>query len=142
MSLGDVPPGFEPVDNPITELEDGPHLPALRDVFGVVALPDGGLQIDKVTPAVSSPHSALHLGPINIALEAAAMDEIGRVVGTLDVQVESWNVLMVKPGYLGPFVAHAEVLGSGQCVGVQATMTDEGSNGRIIASVSASFRRV
>ena len=46
VSLGDVPPGFEPVDNPVYELEDSPDLPALRDVFGVVPGPDGALQID------------------------------------------------------------------------------------------------
>jgi len=149
VSLGDVPPGFEPVDNPVTVLADSPDLPRLRDVFGVVARPDGALQIDKVTPALSSPHSALHLGPINIALEAAAIDQLERVTGTVDFQVEEWNVLMVKPGYIGPFVARATVVGGGHVVaaeaarvGVEATMTDEGNRGRIIASVSATFRRV
>ncbi len=112
VSLGDVPPGFEPVDNPITELDDSADLPPLRDVFGVVARPDGGVQIDKVTPQLSSPHSALHLGPINIALEAAAIDELDRVTGTRDFQVEAWNVMMVKPGYVGPFVARASVVAS------------------------------
>ena len=143
VSLGDVPPGFEPVDNPVTELDDSPSLPALRDVFGVVRAPDGTLQIDKVTPALSSPHSALHLGPINIALEAAAIDELELVTGTPDFQVESWTVLMVKPGYVGPFKARATVSAAGgPRVGVDATMTDEGNGGRIIATVSAMFARV
>lgn len=142
VSLGDVPPGFEPVDNPVTELVDSPDLPELRDVFGVHPGPDGGLQIDQVTPDLSSPHSALHLGPINIALEAAAIDELERVTGTRDHQVEAWTVLMVKPGYVGPFVARATVLGRGDRVGIDATMTDEGNGGRTIATVSAAFRRV
>ncbi len=144
VSLGDVPPGFELVDNPVTELEDSPHLPSLRDVFGVVAGPDGSLQIDRVTPALSSPHSALHLGPINIALEAAAIDELERVTGTVDYQVEHWSILMVKPGYCGPFRARATVVGRSDHdrVGVEATMTDEGHGGRTIATVNASFTRV
>jgi len=142
VSLGDVPPGFEPVDNPVYELEDSPDLPALRDVFGVVAGPDGALQIERVTPELSSPHSALHLGPINIALEAAAMDELERTSGRPDHQVEHWTVMMVKPGYVGPFVARASVVGGDTRLGVEATMTDEGNGGRIIATASAAFRRI
>jgi hypothetical protein len=143
VSLGGVPPGFEPVDNPVTELDDSPDLPPLRDVFGVVEAPDGSLQIDKVTPALSSPHSALHLGPINIALEAAAIDQLENVTGTRDFQVENWTVLMVKPGYAGPFRACAVAVGmGGPKVGIEATMTDEGNGGRIIATVSAAFARV
>lgn len=143
VSLGDVPPGFTPVDNPVTELSDTADLPPLRDVFGVVPGPDGSVEIPKVTPALSSPHSALHLGPINIALEAAAMDELERVTGTVDFQVEQWHVMMVKPGYRGPFRAVARVVGQREPrVGIEATMTDEGAGGRVIATVSAAFRRV
>lgn len=143
VSLGDVPPGFEPVDNPVYELEDSPNLPPLRDVFGIQAAGDGVLCIERVTPELSSPHSALHLGPINIALEAAAIDELARVTGTADYQVEHWTVLMVKPGYVGPFRAKAVVLGAGgPRVGIQATMTDQGSGDRTIATASASFRLV
>jgi hypothetical protein len=142
VSLGDVPPGFYPVVNPITELVDSPDLPRLRDVFGVVPGPDGVLQINAVTPALASPHSALHLGPINIALEAAAMDELERVTGSDAFQVEHWSIVMVKPGYHGPFRATATVIGNGPRVGVEAVMTDAGAGGRTIASVSASFRRV
>ena len=143
VSLGDVPPGFQPVDNPVTELTDTPDLPALRDVFGVVPTGDGALEIEKVTPALSSPHSALHLGPINIALEAVAIDELERATGTPDFQVEHWAVLMVKPGYVGPFRATATVVNSrGPRVGIEATMTDRGNNDRVIASVAAAFRRV
>lgn len=155
VSLGGVPPGFYLVDNPVTVLEDSPNLPALRDVFGVVNGPDGSLQIEKVTPALSSPHSALHLGPINIALEAAITDELKRVTGSDAFQVEHWSVLMVKPGYNGPFIAKANLVGtvgsvatvgkvstSTARIGVEATMTDAGNGDRIIATVSASFRRV
>lgn len=142
VSLGGVPPGFYLVDNPVTVLQDSPDLPALRDVFGVVAGPDGTLEIPSVTPELSSPHSALHLGPINIALEAAATDELERVAGTSDFQVEHWHVMFVKPGYVGPFRARATVLGgSGERVGVEAMMVDAGAGDRVIAAVDATFRR-
>ena len=52
--------------------------------------------------------------------------------------------MMVKPGYVGPFVAHGRPSSAPgrDRVGVEATMTDEGNGGRIIATVSAAFRRV
>jgi hypothetical protein len=143
-SLGDVPPGFYAVDNPINDVADSPDLPPLRDVFGITDGPKKGtLQIEKVIPMISSPHSALHQGPINIILEAAAMDELERVTGTLDHQIESYTVLMVKPGYAGPFVATAEVVSvAGQRTGVESTLRDEGHNDRIIATAQLAFRRV
>ncbi|MCU1346630.1 MAG: hypothetical protein JWL70_2896 [Acidimicrobiia bacterium] len=143
VSLGDVPPGFEPVNNPVNEVADSPDLPPLRDVFGILKTPEGSLQIEKVTPELASPHAALHQGPINIILEAAATDELERVTGSVDFQIENYTVLMVKPGYIGPFVATATVLGAGgPRVGVEATLIDEGNNGRTIASASSVYRRV
>jgi acyl-coenzyme A thioesterase PaaI-like protein len=139
-SLGDVPPGFYAVDNPVNEAADSPDLPPLRDVFGIRARGDG-LVIDRVTPEVASPHSALHQGPINFALEAAAMDELERLLGTQPVQVEGYSVTFVKPGYTGPFVATAEVLTpGGPRYGVEMTMRDEGAGNRIIATAAAAFR--
>lgn len=143
VSLGDVPPGFEPVDNPPEDVTDSPDLPPLRDVFGIKPRADGGLQIDAVTPELASPHAALHLGPINIALEAAATDELSRVTGSDRFQCWHWSVMMVKPGFTGPFVATAAVVvQSGDRVGVEATMIDQGHNGRIIATATATYGRV
>jgi len=143
VSLGDVPPGFEPVDNPVNTTPDSPDLPELRDVFGVLADADGSVRIEKVTPEIASPHSALHQGPINIALEAAVMDELARMTGTRDYQIESWTVLMVKPGYIGPFVATATVLNSdGARVGAEATLVDRGNGNRVIATAAAALRLV
>lgn len=142
-NLGNVPPGFYPVENPVNEAPDSPDLPPLRDVFGILARPDGSLVIEKVVPEIASPHSALHQGPINFALEAAGMDELERQLGTTDFQVEGYSVTFVKPGYIGPFVARAVVVSpAGPRYGVEMTMRDEGANGRIIATASAAFRRV
>jgi acyl-coenzyme A thioesterase PaaI-like protein len=143
VSLGDVPPGFYPVDNPVLELTDAPDLPALRDVFGVVPGDGRALQIPKVTPEIASPHSALHQGPINIALEAAMTDELERMWGSATFQVEHYTVMFIKPGYVGPFVATATVVNSrGPRFGVEATMVDEGRENRIIATSSAAFRKM
>jgi acyl-coenzyme A thioesterase PaaI-like protein len=141
-SLGDVPPGFYLVDNPVNETPDSADLPRLRDVFGIVARPDGALVIPGVTPEIASPHSALHQGPINIALEAVAMDALERVLGTTDLQVEGYSVTFVKPGYVGPFVATADVVTpAGPRFGVEMTMRDEGAGNRIMATAAAAFRR-
>jgi hypothetical protein len=142
-NLGDVPPGFFPVDNPVNDAPDSADLPPLRDVFGIVARPDGSLVIEKVVPEFASPHSALHQGPINFALEAAAMDELERVLGTKDVQIEGYSVTFAKPGYTGPFVATAVVVSPrGPRYGVEMTMRDEGAGNRIMATASAAFSRV
>jgi hypothetical protein len=143
VSLGDVPPGFYPVDNPISDLPDSPDLPRLRDVFGITARGDSALQIPKVTPEIASPHSALHQGPINFALEAAMTDELERVLRTADLQVDHYTVMFVKPGYVGPFVATATLVNpSGPRFGLEATMVDEGNGGRTIATAAAAFRRM
>ena len=143
VSLGGVPPGFYPIDNPVNDMADAPDLPALRDVFGVIPRGERTVAIEKVTPAIASPHSALHQGPINIALEAAAMDELERVTGTNCLQVQHYTVLMVKPGYVGPFVASAVVVNpGGPTYGVEMTMVDEGAGNRIMATASASFGRI
>lgn len=143
VSLGDVPPGFQPIENPVTELEDSPDLPSLCEVFGIARGAGGERRIERVTPAIASPHAALHLGAINIALEAAAMDALERATGARDHQVEQWSVMMVKPGYTGPFVARAKVVvARGERVGVEAILVDEGAKGRIMATASAAFRRV
>jgi len=142
VSLGDAPKGFVPVENPPTELVDSPALPSLCEVFGIRPRADGARVIEKVTPNVASPHSALHLGAINIALEAAAMDALAAGTGSAAFQVEQWSVMMVKPGYVGPFVARATVVGGhGPRPGVEAIMIDEGAKGRVMATASAVFRR-
>jgi|JI10StandDraft_1071094.scaffolds.fasta_scaffold57728_4 hypothetical protein len=143
VSLGDVPPGFQPIENPVTELEDSPDLPSLCEVFGIARGAAGERRIEKVTPAIASPHAALHLGAINLALEAAAMDALERATGSVAFQVEQWSVMMVKPGYTGPFVARARVVvGRGGRAGIEAVLVDEGAKGRIMATASAAFRRV
>jgi hypothetical protein len=141
FDLGVVPEGFEPIENPVHRFEDDADLPPLRDVFGVHRDVDGTLLIDQVTPELGAPNRALHQGPINILMEAAAIDGLERSRGTVDFQVEHWTVQFIKPGDVGPFRATASVhagRAGGRC-GVDVTLVDEGRQGRIVASVSALF---
>ena len=143
MSLGDVPGGYEAVDNPLYELEDTPDLPPLRDVFGVVRSDDGALRIPTITAELASPHGALHLGPINISLEAAISDEIESTTGSAAWQVAHWMIMMVKPGTVGPFKASATVFeAAGGRLGAEATLIDEGNHSRTIATATALYTKV
>ena len=143
VTLGDVPPGYVKVNNPVYELEDATELPPLREVFEILPAGDGALEIAGTRPELCSPHGALHLGPINIALEAASLDEISRITGSDRYQAVHWIVMMVKPGMVGPFRATAEVLNAdGDVLGVEATLVDRGAQNRIVATASAAYRRV
>ena len=85
-------------------------------------------------PEPSSPHAALHLGPINVVLETAAMQEAALRTGTDALQIESWTVMMVRPGLVGPFRAATEVLSDRSgWVPVQLALHDEGRGDRVIS---------
>ena len=105
VSLGDVPP----VSN---RRQSGLRARGLsRPAFAARRLRhragrDGAMRSTGVTPELSSPHWALHIGPINIALEAAAMDELEtvdrhRATSRSSTGPCSWS----SPVYLGPFRA-------------------------------------
>ena len=142
VSLGDVPPGFEPVDNPVEAIADSPDLPPLRTAFGIEPTGDGAFAIARVTPDIASPHGALHLGPIAVALEAAAMDALQRATGSAAHQAESLAMLMVGPGHVGPFVASARLANApGGRMAVEATLIDTGAGDRTVATANFAFRR-
>lgn len=142
VSLGEVPGGFTKVDNPPLDVEDSPTLPPLHVVFGATLGADGCWRLPPLEARLSTPHAALHLGPINIVCERAAMDTVAEHTGTDQAQVESWTVMMVRPGTVGPFRAEGEVLaGRGDRIPVQLTLFDEGNGDRAIATASAVYRR-
>lgn len=140
VSLGDVPSGFEPVDNPPLPVEDSPDLPPLSEVFGVERGADGAWRLPELTPEHASPHAALHIGPLNVALETAANEAVFAVLGER-FQIETWTVMMVRPGTVGPFRAVAEVQSTrNDRIPVQATLHDEGRDDRVIATAVAVYR--
>jgi len=65
----------------------------------------GWWRLPTLSQEHAAPHGALHLGAINIVLEAAAVDAVSTLVGHDRVQVESWIVTMLRPGVVGPFRA-------------------------------------
>jgi acyl-coenzyme A thioesterase PaaI-like protein len=143
VSLGAVPPGYEQVDNPPIDVVDSPDLPPLHVVFGAEKGPDGAWRLPVLRPELSSPHAALHQGPINIILETAAMELAADCARTDALQIESWTVMMVRPGVVGPFRASAEVLSDrSERFPVQLTLRDEGMHDRVIATAVAVFSRV
>src|SRR5207302_1760423 len=140
VSLGDVPPGYEKVDNPPIPIEDSPELPPLHEVFGATRGPDGAWRLPELKAELSSPHAALHQGPINIVMEVAAMERAAAHADTDALQVESWTVMMVRPGLVGPFRAEAEVIGRGDDrLPVELTLRDVGKDDRVIATAVAVF---
>lgn len=136
VSLGAAPDGYEKVANPPVAVEDSPDLPPLHVVFGARRGEDGKLRLPPLTAELSSPHAALHIGPINIVLEAAATDVVGP-----DAQVESWTVLLVRPGVAGPFRAEAVDAGGGGRRAVELTLHDEGREDHVVATATAAYRR-
>lgn len=143
VSLGDVPDDYVKVPNPPVELGELPVLPPLPQAFGAERGDDGTWRLPRLRAELSSPHAALHLGPINVTLEAAAMDRAAEHTGTDALQVESWTVMMLRPGTAGPFRAAAEVVGAGaERIALELTLRDEGRDDRVISVAQAAFRRV
>jgi hypothetical protein len=143
VSLGAAPEQYEQVDNPPIDVVDSPDLPPLHAVFGAVRGADGAWRLPELKPELASPHAALHLGPINIVLETVAMERAAERAGTDALQVESWTVMMVRPGVVGPFRGVGEVLADASArLPVQLTLHDEGKDDRVIATAVAIFRRV
>jgi hypothetical protein len=141
VSLGDVPDGYEKVENPPIPVVDSPDLPPLHQVFGAERGDDGRWRLPPLVAELSAPHAALHLGPINIVLEVAAMEAAAEHVAMDALQVESWHVMMERPGVVGPFRAAAVVDGAGdERVAVAATLVDEGKGDRVISTTMAVFR--
>ena len=142
VSLGDVPLGFGQVANPPVDVVDSPDLTPLHAVFGARKGDDGAWRLPDLKPELAAPHAALHLGPINVVLETAAMGAAAERTGTDGLQVESWTVMMVRPGLVGPFRATAEVLSDrSPRVPVELTLRDEGKGDRVISTAIAVFRR-
>jgi acyl-coenzyme A thioesterase PaaI-like protein len=143
VSLGAAPEQYEQVENPPIDVVDSPDLPPLHVVFGATRDADGAWRLPELQPEMASPHAALHLGPINIVLEAVAMERAAASAGTDALQVESWTVMMVRPGVGGPFRATGGVLGDTTArIPVQLTLHDEGKDDRVIATAVAVFGRV
>jgi hypothetical protein len=141
VSIGEPPPGFEAVDNPPLDVEDSPTLPPLHAVFGARRRDDGGWELPPLSDDLASPDAALHLGPIHVVLEAAAMELAARAAGTDALQVEDWHVMFVARGKVGPFRVSGDAMAGGLGrIGCRLSLHDEGNADRVVSTASAAFR--
>jgi hypothetical protein len=139
VSLGAAPPNFEPIDLP-PETPDTDDLPALHIVFGVARDPDGW-RLPLLSAKHASTSASLHIGPIHVAFEAAAMEAAAEQAGTDLLQAEDWDVHFVAPGTVGPFLVHTDAsAGRDNRVMARLILVDEGRDGAIVAAGAAVLR--
>jgi hypothetical protein len=139
IKLGDAPPSFRPVDAPPNPPEG--DLPPLSVVFGARRDADGW-RLPALTSRLASTSASLHIGPIHVVFEAAAMELAADLAGTQEIQVEDWDVHFVAPGRTGPFLVNAEGwVGRTGRVTVRLTLFDEGRDQAVVAAGAATFRR-
>lgn len=140
VSIGDVPGGFEKMEEEKIVVEDSPDLPPLHQVFGASRRQDGHWVLPELSIETASPDAALHLGPQHILLETAANELAEGRAGTGGLQIESWHVMFLARGKVGPFRAEGEAFEAGGRIGVRVTMHDEGNGDRSVTAASAVFR--
>ncbi len=138
VSIGTPPEGLQKMDEAKIEVVDSPDLPPLWEVFGARRRPDGHWELPELAVELASPDAALHLGPQHIVLETAAIDLAAERVGTDRLQMQTWHVMFLARGKIGPFRVDGEaVQGTEGRVGVRLVLFDEGNGGRPITSGSA-----
>ena len=110
VSIGTPPEGLQKMDldEPTIVIEDSPDLPPLWQVFGALAARRRPLDPARARDRVASPDAALHIGPQHIVLETAAIDVAAGLVGTDLLQVQSWHVMFLARGKVGPFRVDGE----------------------------------
>src|SRR5580658_3602011 len=143
--IGVPPEGLDKMDVSGTELvvEDSPDLPPLWEAFGANKRDDGHWVLPELSVELASPDAALHIGPQHVVLETAAIDLAADLVGTDMLQMQTWHVMFLARGKIGPFRVDGEaVRGSDSRVGVRMTLHDEGNDDRAVTSASALFQIV
>jgi hypothetical protein len=139
-SIGTPPEGLERMDVEDSELviEDSPDLPPLWEVFGAAKRDDGHWILPELRAEFASPDAALHIGPQHVVLETAAVDCAAEKAGTRMLQVQSWHVMFLARGKVGPFRVEGTAHRSGDGpVGVRMLIHDEGNGDRAITSAAA-----
>ena len=104
-TIGIPPEGLERMDVEESKLviEDSPSLPPLWQVFGASRRADGHWMLPELTTEFASPDAALHIGPQHMVLETAAIDLAAELAGTRRMGVQSWHVMFLARGKVGPF---------------------------------------
>lgn len=141
--IGMPPEGLQKMPEDKLEIVDSPDLPPLWKAFGASRRDDGRWSLPGLSAETASPDAALHIGPQHVVLETAAMDLAANMVGTDRLQMQSWHVMFLARGKVGPFRVEGEaVRGEGAKVGVRMILRDEGANDAAVSSGSAIFHIV
>jgi hypothetical protein len=146
VSIGAVPEGgggqLSAGEGAPIEVEDRPDMPRLHEFFGGTRHAVGSWTLPPLGDEQASPDGALHLGPSHIILEAAAMDLANDGADTDQLQLQSWHVMFVARGKVGPFRTDGEAFDSGDgSIGCRVTLRDEGNGDRAVSVASALFAR-
>ncbi len=121
-----------------SKIVDSPDLPPLWKAFGASRRDDGHWSLPALSVELASPDAALHIGPQHVLLETAAIDLAADLVGTDMLQMQTWHVMHLSRGKVGPFrVDGSAVRAAGGRVGVRLTLHDEGNDDRAVTSASA-----
>jgi hypothetical protein len=144
VKIGDVPPGLDKMPEDKLEIVDSPDLPPLWKVFGASRRDDGHWVLGELSVELASPDAALHIGPQHVILETAAIDLAREVAGTDMLQMQTWHVMFLARGKVGPFRAEGDAYrgeggrGGGK-VGVRVLLHDEGNGDKAVTCASAVF---
>jgi hypothetical protein len=139
-SIGTPPAGLERMDveDATLVIEDSPDLPPLWEAFGASKRGDGHWVLPELNAELASPDAALHIGPQHVVLETAAIDLAADVAGTRRLQVQSWHVMFLARGKVGPFRVDGDAFRAGNGpIGVRLLVHDEGNGDRAITSAAA-----
>ena len=129
--MSPTPPGFSYVD-PGSGVPDSPSLPPLVEAFGARARRGGGFEIEALSPRVGA--KFLHHGPIQVSLEATALEVAAEHAGTEALRMEHLGTRIVRGGRTGPFTTRAEILPtSGDTIACRAEMRDQGAADGVVA---------
>ena len=144
VSLGAVPDNYEKIDNPPIPVEDSPTMPPLHVVFGATQGDDGRVApAPAAAPSCRRPTLRCTSARSTSCSKRAGVDCLAEHAGTDALQAESWTVMMLRPGTVGPFRAEAEVMTRGsERLPVELTLHDEGNGDRVIATAIGTYRRV
>ncbi|HVM67082.1 MAG TPA: hypothetical protein VMU14_19595 [Acidimicrobiales bacterium] len=141
--IGTVPEGLQKMDEDRLEIVDSPDLPPLWVAFGAEKRRDGHWSLPELSVELASPDAALHIGPQHVVLETAAIDQAAALAGTDRLQMQSWHVMFLARGKIGPFRVEADAAkGPGGTVGARMVLHDEGNGDRAVTAASALFRVV
>ena len=138
--IGAVPEGLGKMEENKLVIVDSPDLPPLWQAFGASRRGDSHWALPELSVELASPDAALHIGPQHVLLETAAIDLAAALVGTDRLQMNTWHVMFLARGKVGPFrVEGAAVCGTAGKVGARMVLHDEGNGDRAVTSASAVF---